>query len=139
MTTVPVPGVTSLIGGGLLAQRERLGLIASNMANADSVATPGSQPFRAMEPVFAAIPAAGRSGVSSVAVAGVVQSAAPPQMKYDPASPFANPKGYVAESNVNPVEQMTDLIDASQSYQSDISILDQNTKLSQTMIQSFVA
>lgn len=139
MTNAPIPGVASLIGGGLLAQRERLSLIASNMANADSIASPGSKPFRAMEPVFAAIPADANSAVSNVVVAGVVQSAAPPQIKYDPASPFANSTGYVTESNVNPVQQMTDLIDASQSYQSDISILDQNTKLSQTMIQSFVA
>lgn len=139
MTNTPIPGVASLIGSGLLAQRERLSLIASNMANADSVATPGSKPFRAMEPVFAAVPADGSGRVSKVAVAGVVQSAAPPQIKYDPGSPFADAKGYVTESNVNPVQQMTDLIDASQSYQSDISILDQNTKLSQTMLQSFVA
>lgn len=139
MASDPLPGITSLIGGGLLAQRERLSLIASNMANANSVAPPGAQPFRAMEPVFAAIPAGGKASVSNAVVVGVVQSAAPSQTKYDPASPFANSKGYVTESNVDPVEQMTDLIDASQSYQSDISILDQNTKLSQTMIQSFVA
>lgn len=136
--TVLIPGVSSVIGSSLLADRERLSLISSNMANVDSITTPGGQPYRAEEPVFAAEPALAGSPVDQVAVAGVVQSSAPPKLVYDPGSPYANAKGYVQQSNVNPTQQMADLIGATDSYAADIAVLDQTTKLSQAMLQSFI-
>ena len=130
-------GVAGIIGTGLLAQRERLSLIASNLANANSVAGPGGQPYRALEPVFVAAPTG--ASAMAVTVAGVVQSTAPPRMQYDPGSPLANRAGYVAGSNVEPVQQMVDLIDATQNYQAQIAVLSQSERLDQTIIQSFIA
>jgi flagellar basal-body rod protein FlgC len=139
MSNTPIPGVTAVIGSALLAQRERMSLIASNMANADSISRPGTQPFRAEEPVFAAEPALNGSPVDAVAVKSVVQDAAPVKMVYDPGSPYANTKGYVQGTNVNVAQQMTDLISASQGYSSDIAVLDQSVKSDQAMLQSFIA
>ncbi len=139
MSSPLVPGITSVIGSGLMAQRERMSLIASNMANADSITTPGGKPYRAEEPVFAAEPALSGSPVDTVGIAGVVQSNAPPRLKYDPGNPYANKAGYVQESDVNPVQQMTDLIGATQDYAAQIAVLDQSSKLGQAMLQSFIA
>lgn len=133
-------GIISIVGGGLLAQRERLALIASNLANADSIATPGGQPYRAIEPVFETVPLGNPgNGVSTVAVAETVQSSAPPQLKYDPGNPYADRQGYVTASNVSQEQQMIDLIDATQNYSAEIAVLDQSSKLGQSMIQSMVA
>lgn len=131
-------GVTGIIGSGLLAQRDRMSLIASNMANANSVTTPGGKPYRAREPVFEAVPAANGSPAESVRVAGTVESASAPRMRYAPGNPYANAKGYVKTSNVDPVQQMTDLISATNSYKAQIAVLDQHTKLGQSMIKSFI-
>ena len=138
MNKVIVPGVNEIIGSGLLAQGERLSLIASNIANADSVATSGAGAYRAMEPVFEAVPANPGSPVDGVQVAGVVQSSASPRTKYDPASPFADAAGYVTTSNVDPVQQMVDLISASQNYSDQIAVMDQTTRMGQAMTQSFI-
>jgi len=135
----PIPDVSTIIGSGLLAQRERLSLIASNMANADSITTPGGRPYRAEEPVFAAEPAFGGAPADVVRVVGVVRSSEPPKLVYDPGSAYANAKGYVQESNVDPAQQMTDLISTTQSYSADIALLDQAAKLSKSMLQSFIA
>lgn len=137
--STPISSVSSIVGSGLLADRERLGLVASNMANADSVTTPGGQPYRAEEPVFAAEPSLSGSPIDQVEVAGVVQSDAPPKQVFDPGSVYANRRGYVQESNVDPAQQMTDLISTTQNYSANIAVLDQSAKLDQSMLQSFIA
>jgi len=137
--SAPIPDVSAIIGSGLLADRERLSLISSNIANSNSVTAPGGQPYRALEPVFAAEPALQGSAADRVTVTGIVQSAAPPRLVYRPDSPYADAKGYVRESNVDPVQQMTDLISTTQNYQADIAVLDQSTKLDRAMLQSFIA
>lgn len=140
MSGTSIPGITEIVGSALLAQRQRLDVIASNMANADSITTPGGQPYRAREVVFEAIPADDTSEETSIdqlSVAGTVLSAAPLKTKYDPSSPYANTKGYVTETNVSPTQEMVNLIDASQSYSANIAILNQNQKTQMAMIQSF--
>lgn len=138
MSKAIVPGVNEIIGSGLLAQGERLSLIASNIANADSVATSGAGAYRAVEPVFEAVPADPGSAIDAVQVAGVAQSSSPPRTKYDPGSPFADAAGYVTMSNVNPVQQMVDLISASQNYADQIAVMDQTARMNQAMTQSFI-
>ena len=136
--TGPIPDVSSIIGSGLLANRERLSLIASNVANADSIATPDGTPYRAREPVFKAEPALQGSPAAGVVVAGVVESDAPAKLVYAPGSPYADDAGYVRQSNVDQVQQMTDLISTTQSYKAQIAILQQSTRLDMTMLQSFI-
>ena len=141
MPNTSFSGVTDIIGTGLFAQSQRLSLIASNLANANSVTSTGGQPYRALEPVFQAVPGDTNdtNSASTVSLVGVVQSAAPPDLKYDPASPCANQDGYVAGSDVSVAQQMVDLIDATQSYQDQIAVLTQHEHLEVSMLQSFIA
>lgn len=121
-----------------MADRERLGLISSNIANANSIAAPGGQPYRALEPVFAAEPALQGAAADKVAVLGTVESSAPARLVYDPGNPFASKAGYVQESNVDQVQQMTDLIDTTSNYADGIAVLEQSAKLGQSMLQSII-
>lgn len=134
-------GIFSIIGSALNAQDMRMSAIASNLANAGSVTKPGEQPYRAHEVVFQAAPVGegddANGGSLGVQVAGVVQSNAPPTLKYDPGSPYANAQGYVTGSNVSPVEEMVNMIDSSNSYSASIALLQQASRIDEQMINSF--
>ncbi|MDT3668923.1 MAG: flagellar basal body rod protein FlgC [Aromatoleum sp.] len=114
--------VFNIAGSALHAQSARLNATASNIANADSVAGPDGQPYRAKQVVFTATPVAGPNGVG-VQVTKVVESAEAGRMTYDPTSPAANPEGYVEMSNVNVVEEMTNMISASRAYQTNAEVM----------------
>ena len=114
--------VFTIAGSALTAQSARLNAVASNLANADSVAGADGKPYRAKQVVFAARPI-GSEGGQGVRVTQVVESAAPLRMNYEPNSPFANEQGYVAMPNVNPVEEMVNMISASRSYQTNAEVM----------------
>lgn len=133
-------GIFSIIGSALNAQDMRMSAIASNLANSSSIAKPGEEPYRAREVVFQAMPIDGSNGSNTqlgVEVDGVVQSNAPPSMKYDPGSPDANAQGYVVGSNVSPVDEMINMIDSSNSYSASIAMLQQESRIDQQMINGF--
>ncbi|MDD5176099.1 MAG: flagellar basal body rod protein FlgC [Sterolibacterium sp.] len=114
--------VFAIAGSALSAQSARLNAVASNLANADSVVGSNGQPYRAKQVVFAAKPM-GVEGGQGVGVAQVVESAAPLRMNYEPNNPYANEQGYVAMPNVNPVEEMVNMISASRSYQTNAEVM----------------
>ncbi len=111
--------VFDIAGSAMTAQSMRLNVVASNMANADSVTGPDGQPYRAKQVVFQARPvnASMPRGAAGVVVAKVVDDPSPMKMVYDPKSPFADAQGYISMPNVNVVEEMTNMISASRSYQ----------------------
>ncbi|OIQ81048.1 flagellar basal-body rod protein FlgC [mine drainage metagenome] len=125
--------VFDIAGSAMTAQSMRLNVVASNMANADSVAGPDGKPYRAKQVVFQAKPldASMAHGANGVVVARVVDDPSPMKTVYDPKSPFANAQGYVTMPNVNVVEEMTNMISASRSYQANVEMI--NT--TKTMIQ----
>jgi flagellar basal-body rod protein FlgC len=129
--------VFDIAGSAMTAQSMRLNVVASNMANADSVAGPDGQPYRAKQVVFQAkaLNASMPKGAAGVAVARVMDDPSPPRMVYDPKNPYANAQGYVAMPNVNVVEEMANMISASRSYQADVEMM--NT--AKTMIQRTLA
>jgi flagellar basal-body rod protein FlgC len=140
--------IFSIIGSALNAQDARMGAIASNLANVDSITAPGGVPYRAHEVVFqadsaatdgAATDASGGPVDAGVAIAGTVLSNAPLKTTYDPGSPYADNKGYVTGSNVSQVSQMVDLVDASNSYAASVAVLQQASRVDQQMISSFQA
>jgi flagellar basal-body rod protein FlgC len=114
--------VFAIAGSALNAQSARLNVVASNLANADSVAGSDGKPYRAKEVVFQAVPMGGQGG-QGVKVSQVVESAAPMRMQYDPANPAADAQGYVTLPNVNVVEEMVNMISASRSYQNDVEVM----------------
>ncbi|HTW75768.1 MAG TPA: flagellar basal body rod protein FlgC, partial [Steroidobacteraceae bacterium] len=103
-----------------------LNTVASNLANADSVSSDPASVYRAKHPVFQAVLDSGLQAdpaTASVEVSGIAQSQAAPEMRYDPGNPLANAQGYVYAPSVNVVEEMTDMISASRSYQNNVEVL----------------
>ncbi|MGH8599805.1 MAG: flagellar basal body rod protein FlgC [Burkholderiales bacterium] len=116
------------------AQSQRLNVVASNIANANSVSGPDGQPYRAREVVFRAVPSGtaqpgAAQSPAKVEVAGVVESAAPPRTVYDPKNPMADAKGYVELPNVNVVDEMVNMLSASRSYQDNVEVMNTTKNL----------
>lgn len=114
--------VFNVASSAMTAQSMRLNTVASNLANADSVVSSDGTSYRAKQVQFEATPMGGVAS-TGVRVTRVVESAAPARMVYDPKNPAADEKGYVAFSNVNAVEEMTNMISASRSYQTNVEVL----------------
>ncbi len=113
------------------AQSARLNTVASNIANADSAPAPGGQVYRSKQVVFQAVSTTQGDGPAKVAVAGIVESTAPPRSVFDPKHPLADGEGYVSLPNVNVVEEMVNMLSASRSYQTSVEVM--NT--AKTMLQ----
>lgn len=125
-------GMLELSGSALGAERQRAEVVASNMANAQTTRTPQGGPYRRQMVVFQAKPAprfsfalAGlqRQASSAVRVAAVVADARPPVLRFEPGHPDADRQGYVAYPQVDPVEEMTDLLSAVRAYELNASAI----------------
>ncbi len=129
--------VFDLAGSGMRAQSLRLNVTASNLANADNVATRPEEAYRARHPVFSAqmrevgLSMPGRQGAETtgVRVLGIVESGTPPVKRYEPSHPLADEQGYVFATNVNPIEEMVNMLSASRSYQSNVEVLNTTKEL----------
>ncbi len=125
--------IFNISGSAMNAQSQRLNVVASNLANVDSSTGPDGQPYRAKQVIFQTTPV-GRQGGTGVRVAAVVEDASPLKMQYDPKHPMANEQGYVAMPNVNPIEEMVNMISASRSYQNNVEVMNTSkTMLSKTL------
>ncbi|MBC7619405.1 MAG: flagellar basal body rod protein FlgC [Candidatus Saccharibacteria bacterium] len=118
----PSLSIFDIAGSAMTAQSQRMNVTASNLANADSVAGPNGQPYRARQVVFEMDTSGGQS-IGGVKVARVVEDESPLRMVHDPKNPMANADGYVAMPNVNVVEEMVNMISASRSYQANVEVL----------------
>ncbi|SFN54304.1 flagellar basal-body rod protein FlgC [Formivibrio citricus] len=105
------------------AQSARLNAVASNLANAESVTSSNGQPYRAKQVVFQAARIGQEKDALGVKVAGVVEDQSPAKLVFDPRHPLADANGYVAMPNVNTVEEMTNMISASRSYQTNLEVM----------------
>ena len=115
---------------GLNAESYRLNVVASNLANADSATSSNGQTYRAREVVFAAQPLdGGTAGVNGVQVAGVVEKPGPLKLVYDPGNPLADKQGYVSYPNVNPVDEMVNMLSASRAYQANVNVMNTTKNL----------
>ncbi len=114
--------VFNVAGSAMSAQSQRLNVVSSNLANADSVTSSDGQPYKAKQVVFSAKPIEG-TAATAVKVTEVVEDSAPPKLMYDPKHPLADEKGYVSMPNVNVVEEMVNMISASRSYQNNVETM----------------
>lgn len=118
--------VFNISATGMSAQSVRLNTTASNIANADSVSSSYDQTYRARHPVFAAemqkAAASQQDEAVGVQVLGVVESDKPLNVEYAPEHPMADENGYIYKPNVNVIEEMTNMISASRSYQTNIQL-----------------
>ena len=114
--------VFNVSGSAISAQSQRLNTVASNLANADTVAGPDGQSFKARQVVFQTVPM-GNAGATGVRVSDVREDQTAGRRVYDPKHPSADGEGYVTYSNVNAVEEMVNMISASRSYQNNIEVM----------------
>lgn len=123
--------VFDISGSGMSAQTLRLNLTASNMANANSVASSPEEAYKSRQAVFSAAlqNAMTQNGATGVETKGVVESQANHEMRYEPGHPLANEEGYIFSSNVDPIEEMANMMSASRSYQNNIEVLNTSKKL----------
>jgi flagellar basal-body rod protein FlgC len=117
--------VLSTAGSALNAQTVRLNVTASNIANANNLSTDEEGAYKAQRPVFESMvnPSDENAHATGVFVKGIVESEAPLPRQYRPDHPLADAQGYVLASNVNPVEEMADMISASRSYQNSVEVM----------------
>jgi flagellar basal-body rod protein FlgC len=118
---------------GLSAQRQRMNTVSSNIANINTTRTPEGGPYRRKDVVFEAMPDAKDFGeiltsqpdsaAQRVQVTDVTVDRKAPLMKYEPDNPDANPDGYVAYPNINLMEEMANMIQASRSYEANVSAM----------------
>ncbi|MEO1767584.1 flagellar basal body rod protein FlgC [Thiobacter aerophilum] len=117
--------VFHIAASALTAQSQRLNVVASNLANAESATSVNGGPYRAKQVVFEAIPMSGGSVQAGlgVAVREVVDDPSPLRRVYDPRHPAADKDGYVTYPNVNVVDEMVNMISASRSYQNNVDVM----------------
>ncbi len=118
--------IFDVAGSAVSAQSQRLNVVASNLANADTVAGPDGGAYKARQVVFqtALMGAAGQPDTSTgVRVSTITEDNTPGRRVFDPKHPSADADGYVTYSNVNPVEEMVNMISASRSYQNNIEVM----------------
>ena len=110
---------------GMSAQSVRLNLVASNLANVETVSSSIDTTYKSRQPVFRALinPFNRDDPATGVKVAAVVESPAPLKMEYQPDHPMADEKGYIYKPNVNVVEEMANMISASRSYQTNVEVV----------------
>lgn len=140
--------IFDIAGTGMNAQSLRLNTTASNLANAQSASSSVNEVYRSRQPVFAAIQQdAMRASVAEgtysdnevdaaagVQILGIVESDAPLQRRYEPTHPKADDEGYVYYPNVNPVEEMANMIAASRSFQMNVEVMNSAKQMVQRVL-----
>ena len=150
-------------GYGLSAQRFRINIISENIANANTTRTPEGGPYRRKEVIFKAVPfnevlnneieenarfhkyenpldenglddEVAKPPIETVVVDKVVRDDSKPILKYDPTNPDADKNGYVAYPNINPVVEMTDLIEATRAYQANVAAFQSAKSMAESAI-----
>ena len=118
--------IFNVSGSAASAQSQRLNVVASNLANADTVAGPDGQAFKARQVTFQTQlmgEIANDPTAAGVRVSNVSEDQTPGRRVHDPKHPGADVDGYVTYSNVNAVEEMVNMISASRSYQNNIEVM----------------
>ncbi|MCC6278017.1 MAG: flagellar basal body rod protein FlgC [Oligoflexia bacterium] len=132
-------------GSGMSAQRMRMNAISSNIANVNTTQTPEGGPYRRKEVEFTAIPQQRHFGeilagkvdedIDRVQVTDIRPDRRGPLLKYDPNHPDANEDGYVAFPNINIMEEMVDMIQASRSYEANVSAMNTTKNMALSAIE----
>jgi flagellar basal-body rod protein FlgC len=125
--------IFSISGSGMAAQRSRMSVVAGNLANTETTRTAEGGPYKRRDVIFQSVPVANefsaeladlterRSEAQRVEVVGIRQSNRPPRQVFDPNHPDANAEGYVALPDLNPIEEMVDMLSAVRSYEANLS------------------
>jgi len=116
--------VYKIAGSGLYAQRVRISVAATNIANADVTRTLQGGPYVAKDVVLRAVPLSQKNPyLQGVEVEAIVNSKRPFKMVYDPDNPDADKNGYVKYPNVDVVTEMVELLSASRAYEANLAVV----------------
>lgn len=117
--------VFDVAGSGMSAQMLRLNTVASNLANAETMASNKQDVYKARHPVFESVlqDVGNMDDVATVKVSGMMQEDTAATAHYRPNHPLANEEGYVYSPNIDAVAEMADMISASRSYQNNVEVL----------------
>lgn len=131
--------IYDIAGSAMRAQTLRLDTVASNLANAETVAGSEEEAFRALKPVFATeyrrVQAGDGLAAAQVTVAGVVQSDRQIERRYEPDNPLANAEGEVFYSNVNRMEEMADMVAASRGFETAVQVMNRVGSMQQGLLR----
>jgi flagellar basal-body rod protein FlgC len=130
--------IFNVSGSAASAQSQRLNVVASNLANADTVAGPDGQAYKARQVTFQTQLVGELSNdptAAGVRVSTVTEDNTPGRRVHDPKNPAADADGYVTYSNVNAVEEMVNMISASRSYQNNVEVMNTAKSLLQKTLQ----
>ena len=127
--------VFDVSASAISAQSQRLNVVASNLANAESVAGPDGKPYKARQVVFQTQMYGSDPASAGVAVSQVVEDDSAPRKIHDPQNPAADADGFVTLPNVNPVEEMVNMISASRGYQTNVDVMNTAKGLLQKVLQ----
>ncbi|MBH9553540.1 flagellar basal body rod protein FlgC [Inhella gelatinilytica] len=133
--------IFNISGSAVSANSQRLNVVASNLANVDTVAGPDGQAYKARQVVFQTHLMGARDGSSvdpgaaGVKVTDIREDEAPGRRIFDPKHPKADGQGYVTYSNVNSVEEMVNMIAASRAYQNNVEVMNTAKVLLQKTLQ----
>jgi flagellar basal-body rod protein FlgC len=119
--------IFEISASAMRAQSQRLNVVASNLANADAVAGPDGEAYKARQVVFQALAPQNEPG--GVRVKDVVEVETPGRRVFNPAHPLADEAGFVTHSNVNVIEEMVNMISASRAYQNNAEIMNTTQQL----------
>lgn len=120
---------------GMSAQSVRMNTIASNLANAGGVGSSEEDTYHTKYPIFSEVTknVAGLNSedqpVGGVRVTGIEKSERPLEKRYQPDHPSANKDGYVYITDVNPIEEMTNMVDASKAYEANVEVMNTTKNL----------
>jgi flagellar basal-body rod protein FlgC len=143
-------------GAGMSAQRTRMSVVAGNLANAETTRTPEGGPYRRRNVFFRALPLQNdfpsllqmqssmplqlrprnpQADVNSVEVVKVQASIRAPRKIYDPQHPDADTEGYVSYPDINTMEEMTDLLSATRSYEANLTMFNTTKALVRKLLE----
>ena len=109
-------GTLAISASGLSAQRFRMDVIASNVANSETTHTADGGPYRHRTVEMQAAPGGG------VDITGVTEDATDGPIVYDPSHPDANAAGYVRYPNVSVTDEMVGLMDSHRLYEANATV-----------------
>ena len=122
----PLRSAIDAAASALNAERARIEVAVSNLANIESTRGPDGKPYRRRDVVLQSAPVdsfdqvLGRASATGVQVAGVVEDQSAPRRRYEPSHPDADKEGYVSLPNVDPAEEMVDMLSAARAYQANL-------------------
>lgn len=133
--------VYRIAGSAMNAQTVRLNTVASNLANIDTAASKPDDVYQARRPVFAAVyendrltRSAGMGG-ARVQILDVISGGREPVRRYEPENPLADGAGYVYYADINQIEEMTDMMSATRSFETSVEVLNRLKSMQQSLLR----